>query len=199
MADANFRETPFQEGHLASLVNSLLFKGWDHRDLKRFVELTEPTMRQYGSGEVVFKEGDSADGLYVIVDGRIGAYQHDADGIEQQILHLSTPWSIGHAAILDSKASLGPVERNATVRIISDEAALFVYIPNEGIRTLEETSADLGMQFYRSLCGELHKGRNITNVGLRDGRAENAALRAELDELRRMGSSGAASVGYKGE
>ena len=61
-------------------------------------------------GEVVFREGDRGDRLYVVVDGQVDVVQHQPDGSEKTLRCLGTGECFGEIALVSDTA------RTATVR-----------------------------------------------------------------------------------
>ena len=67
----------------AALIASLpLFHGLDSASLSALVDGLE--WQTLPGGHVLFRQGDEADALYVVLSGLLGAYKGDAEG-ERQI------------------------------------------------------------------------------------------------------------------
>ena len=175
MVDRNYVGTSFGKEHLTTAVRSILFQGWEGPMLKTFFDLTRPEVRHYNFGSTVFKDGDVANGMYVILGGRIGIYKIDGEGISRELLHKAHPWSFGEAAVL------GELNRNATVKTIEPDTQL-MYIDKLAIAALS-MSPQLSSCFYLGLAHELHRGQAIGNARLKDALGREARLEDEVIRL----------------
>ena len=68
------------------------------------------------AGDAVFKEGDPADALYVVEQGRLGVFKATADGGEKELALLGTDDFFGEMGIIDMQP------RAATVRALEPAA-----------------------------------------------------------------------------
>lgn len=75
--------------------------------MQRLLEVT--SVHHYRSGEVIFEEGDEADGLHCVVSGRVVVESRYADGTLRCIAQVSAPESVGELALLSGRT------RSATV------------------------------------------------------------------------------------
>jgi NTE family protein len=66
------------------------------------------------SGEVLFEHGETADSLYAVTSGVLGAYRNDADGRSQLIGRIHRGETVGEGALLSGG------RRTATVKSIRD-------------------------------------------------------------------------------
>jgi CRP/FNR family transcriptional regulator, dissimilatory nitrate respiration regulator len=77
---------------MAKIVNFIsnvtLFKGLPDAQIERLSRISET--RGYKRGELVFSEGDAADGLYILYLGRVKIFKLSSDG-KEQILHIIEP------------------------------------------------------------------------------------------------------------
>ena len=67
----------------------------------------------YG-GEVLFRQGDAGDTLYIVVNGRLRVVTHDAEGEESVLAELGTGETVGEMAVISGEP------RSATVYAIRD-------------------------------------------------------------------------------
>ena len=67
----------------------------------------------YG-GEVLFRQGDTGDTLYIVVNGRLRVVTHDAEGEERVLAELGTGETVGEMAVISGEP------RSATVYAIRD-------------------------------------------------------------------------------
>ena len=69
--------------------------------------------KELGAGEILFREGDTADAMYVVVSGRLRATRQD-DGHEQTIGDISRGETVGEMALLTGDV------RSATITALRD-------------------------------------------------------------------------------
>lgn len=101
------------------------------------------TERQYVRGEVVFREGDPASELFLMIEGKVRIVT-DYGSPEETILNeLVAPSYFGEMAILDDKA------RSATVAVIDDTRLLG--LDGEGFKDLMLQMADISFEICRTL------------------------------------------------
>ena len=71
-----------------SLKHAMLFSGLDKKGRESIARLAID--RKAPAGQIVVRDGDPADGFYVILDGKVKVYKLAPDG-RQQILHVFGP------------------------------------------------------------------------------------------------------------
>jgi CRP/FNR family transcriptional regulator, cyclic AMP receptor protein len=90
-----------------------LFRQLDQMELENLAESVEQV--RYKAGEVIFYENDPGDALYVIDEGAVRIWVHDADIKEVTLSELQPGEFLGEMAVLDS----GARSANATAMIDS--------------------------------------------------------------------------------
>ena len=127
--------------------------------------------REYSANKWVFKEGDAADGAYVVLEGTVRIFK-TRSGHETTLALLKTGDIFGEMALLDGKprsASARAGEKGLTVR----------YIPPEEFHMM------LGDPFVLKLVTEM--GRRLREVDDEFNRLEtDVALRHEFLEQRNL-------------
>ncbi|MFO7749113.1 MAG: Crp/Fnr family transcriptional regulator [Desulfobacteraceae bacterium] len=110
-----------------------LFKGLKEDHLTQLISVAE--RRGYKKGELIFSEGDEADGFYIVETGKIKVYKLSFEG-KEHILHIYGPGKpFGEVPVFSGKnfpAFSQAVEpssclffpRRAIVQLISDNPAL---------------------------------------------------------------------------
>jgi len=84
------------------LKQSHLFSGTSEEDRKMLLSISKN--RDFSRGELLFEEGQVADGFYVVVSGKVKVFKLSPDGRER-ILHVIHPGkSFADAAIFDDGA-----------------------------------------------------------------------------------------------
>jgi len=71
-----------------SLKHAMLFRGLDKKARESIARLAID--RKVPAGQTVVRDGDPADGFYVVLDGKVKVYKLSPDG-RQQILHVFGP------------------------------------------------------------------------------------------------------------
>ena len=68
--------------------------------------LDSTDIRHYKSGQLLFEEGDEADGLYIVVSGRLHVETTGSDNTQVPVAEVRPPHSVGELALMsDSKRS----------------------------------------------------------------------------------------------
>jgi CRP/FNR family transcriptional regulator len=75
-------------GLAESLQHVMLFMGLDEKARREIARLA--IERRFAAGQTVIREGEPADGFYVVIEGRVKVYKLSPDG-RQQILHVFGP------------------------------------------------------------------------------------------------------------
>ncbi|HMK71996.1 MAG TPA: cyclic nucleotide-binding domain-containing protein [Myxococcaceae bacterium] len=75
-----------------------LFQGLDPAERTRIAAIAEP--RTLSSEEPLFREGDSGDALWVLLDGSVEVMKRDASGRHQLLATVSAPSVLGEASLL---------------------------------------------------------------------------------------------------
>ncbi|HEY0324034.1 MAG TPA: DUF1003 domain-containing protein [Pyrinomonadaceae bacterium] len=90
-----------------------LFRQLDQTELENLAELVDQV--KYKAGEVIFHENDAGDALYVIDEGAVRIWVHDADVKEVTLSELQPGEFLGEMAVLDG----GERSANATATVDS--------------------------------------------------------------------------------
>lgn len=99
--------------------------------------------RQLAVGGILFRVGDAADGLYLVIAGTIVASRRDESGREF-VLHRLGPGDVaGITGIFIDKP------RSATLR--ADTDAQLAFLPKSAVQTLLQAHGDLGLSLIRFL------------------------------------------------
>jgi len=109
-----------------------LFRGLRVRDLAAIALIASPTLRV--KGEVVVREGDPGDSLYLIMDGELGVIKGMGTAQEIYLERILRDDFFGELALVDE------MPRSASVRA-ETEALLLVIESRDFIRTMKENPA----------------------------------------------------------
>ena len=125
-----------------------LFDGLDPGELERIAEVCRE--QNYKSGDIVTRQGDTGDELYVIWDGLVEVVYSESpqDPAPRTVVNLGQGQVFGEMALVD----FGP--RSATVRVISPEAKLQA-ITREDFISVCETHTRLGYIVMRNIAADL--------------------------------------------
>ncbi len=95
------------------LRNVSIFSGLDARQLAELEALA--VVREYTRGTLIIREGDVANSLYVLLDGRVRVYVSDEEGKEFVLNTLGPGDYMGEYALLDDETRTASVEAEETV------------------------------------------------------------------------------------
>jgi NTE family protein/lysophospholipid hydrolase len=140
MIDAAERRLP--RLYLASVP---IFAGLDADGLRE-LDLSANWMRLAG-GEVLFREGETADCLYVLVRGRLEIVAVRPGGTEE------VTGQLGRGAVVGEVALLGGQPRSATVRAIRDSE--LVRLSHAALKRLIGRHPDSALEMLRVLAGRV--------------------------------------------
>ncbi|MCB9764653.1 MAG: cyclic nucleotide-binding domain-containing protein [Alphaproteobacteria bacterium] len=102
-----------QASRLATLARIPLFAYCTERELLAIAGVTRPI--RYRSGNVVFREGDPGQGMYLVVGGKVAILKDD-----NEITRLGPGANFGEMSMLDEP------RRSATVRAVEDAELLLI-------------------------------------------------------------------------
>lgn len=125
-----------------------LFEGLKPDELDQIAAICEE--RTIAAGQVVAKQGDVGDELFVIWEGLVEVIHEETpeDPAPRTVVNLGQGQVFGEMALVD----FGP--RSATVRVISDNAILQA-IPREAFLEVCESHQHLGYVVMRNMAADL--------------------------------------------
>lgn len=143
------------------------------------------TTVELAGGEVLFREGDPSDALYVLISGRLQAIVSGADGLPQSVGEIGRGESVGEMGVFSGQP------RRATVAALRDSVLARVELST--FHAVIEAAPKLALNLNRVIIERLqrrntsHKpARNVTNiavVGVSPGSPPGTILRPLLAEL----------------
>jgi CRP/FNR family transcriptional regulator len=154
------------------LRNSPLFANLPPEDLRRVAEIASP--RHYEKKEPVFREGERADGFYVVGKGRVKIFKLSENG-KEQVLHLIGPGqSFAEATIFEGGTF--PAHAEAL------EGCDVVFLPKRPFTDLLERNPRIALRMMASLSRWLKRMTDLVeSISLRD--VEARLVRYLSDEL----------------
>ena len=133
-------------GQLRSLVVSNdIFGALGPEDVE--ILLSATSVRNYAAHQPVFHQGDAADGVYVVCDGRVGIRTLSADGNEVMLNIVEPGGVFGEIAAIDG----GP----RTAGAVTMEPSSLAYIDARTFHRLLERSSPLCMRLLMLVCERL--------------------------------------------
>lgn len=153
-----------------------LFANLPPDDLRRVAEIA--SARRFGKKESVFREGERADGFFVVAEGRVKVFKLSADG-KEQVLHLIGPGqSFAEATIFEGGTY--PAHAEAL------ESCDLVFLPKRLFTDLLERNPRIALRMMASLSRWLKRMTDLVeSIALRD--VETRLVRYLSDELAARG------------
>lgn len=154
------------------LRNTPLFANLPPEDLRRVAEIA--SLRRYEKKESIFREGDRADGFYVVGEGRVKIFKLSENG-KEQVLHLIGPGqSFAEATIFEGGTF--PAHAEAL------EGCDVVFLPKRPFTDLLERNPRIALRMMASLSRWLKRMTDLVeSISLRD--VEARLVRYLSDEL----------------
>lgn len=134
------------------LTQSPLFRNLDEAERAQILIIGQ--VRAYKPDEVIFREGDAGDGLFVVMKGSVRISKRSPTG-EEALAVLEPPAYFGEMALIDSA--------NRAADAISNDASELFFIPLKELRALIEVHHQMALKILYSLCEVLAQRLRETN------------------------------------
>src|SRR5688500_4134494 len=128
---------------MVSLASSKLFAQLPAEQVKRLTAASREL--RFGPGEVIFKEGDPGDGLYVVLSGRVQISATIAGGERHVFSTVGAGDVFGEMAVLDS------LPRSAHAHASAEGEATLVFVPREQFLDLLKNSPALSLAMVQEI------------------------------------------------
>jgi len=136
------------------------------------------SLRRYAKREAVFREGDRADGFFVVISGSVKVFKLSEDGKEQVLHILEAGQSFAEATIFEG----GVFPANAEALSESD----LLFLPKRPFIELLEKNPKMALRILGSLSKWLKRMTDLVeNLALRDVEARLVFFVSE--EMKRRG------------
>lgn len=157
----------------AILLNVPAFGGLPEDDMTRVAEIVQD--RRYAKGELIFSDGDTADGFYVVADGRVKIYKLSSEG-KEQILHIFGPGELfGEVPVFSGKVFPANAQAIAKSRLL--------FIPRTAFIDLITAHPSLALNMLAVLSRRLRQFTvQIENLSLKEVPGRLAAYLIYLTE-----------------
>jgi CRP-like cAMP-binding protein len=129
-----------------------LFRNLDQEERARILAIGEP--RGYRSDQVIFREGEPGDGLFIVVSGTVRISKHTATG-EEALAILEANAFFGEMALIDYLPRAADAIANTDVEVF--------FVPLAELRSLLEASHQMAMRVLFALCEVLTQRLRETN------------------------------------
>ena len=117
--------------------------------------------KTYPKGTLIFSEGDEADGLFVIREGKVKVYMSDDTGKEMQIADLGPRELVGEVASLDGQPRTASVTALETTKV--SKAAL------PDFRKFLEENPELAYEIIRIMTSRIREhATSISNLAFKN-------------------------------
>lgn len=141
------------------LKHTSLFEGLEQAHLRELI--SKSRRRQFDAGETLFLEGDRADGLHVVIRGRVKVFKVSSRGREQTLLMMGRGEPVGEVAVLSGEpypASSEAVDPSETL-----------YVPRQAFLDLMAREPEVAMRLLAALSARLRSFTSlIEDLSLRD-------------------------------
>jgi len=134
------------------LTRSPLFRNLDEGERAQILMIGQ--VRQVRAGEVIFREGDAGDGLFIVLKGSVRISKRSATG-EEALAVLEPPAFFGEMALIDLAARAADA--------IANEASELFFIPLQDLRALIEVQHKIALKILYALCEVLAQRLRETN------------------------------------
>lgn len=129
-----------------------LFRNLDLEERARILVIGEP--RRYQAEQVIFREGEPGDGLFILISGAVRISKRSATG-EEALAILEPNAFFGEMALIDFLPRAADAIANETTDVF--------FIPLPALRTLLEEHPQLAMKVLFALCEVLTQRLRETN------------------------------------
>lgn len=123
-----------------------LFRGLNQDQLQLIRDISTKDM--FEIGDVIFKQGDEGDKMYIIAKGQVEVKIHKSDGTTQIPVFLGTGQVFGEMALIDK------ARRSATLAAAEKETIVYS-IPTDNFTNLCESNTDIGYIMMRNIAQDL--------------------------------------------
>lgn len=134
------------------LRDSPLFRELDETERAQVLIIGQ--VRAFRAEEVIFREGDAGDGLYIVISGNVRISKHMAAG-EEALAVLEPNAFFGEMALVDDSARAADAVANVPTETF--------FIPLKELRSLIEAQHGIALKFLYALCEVLTVRLRETN------------------------------------
>jgi CRP-like cAMP-binding protein len=141
------------------LRRASLFEGLDDGHLEEL--LSRSRRRRYDARQTVFLEGDKAQGLYVVVSGRVKVFKTSPKGREQTLMMMGPGEPVGEVAVLSGESY------PASAETLEPTEAL--YVPRQAFLDMVSREPEVAMRLLSALSARLRSFATLSeDLSLRE-------------------------------
>ncbi|WP_373501361.1 Crp/Fnr family transcriptional regulator [Desulfococcus sp.] len=136
-----------------------IFSGLDGDEMEALLRIAVD--RRYSRGELIFSDGDHADGFYVVAEGKVKIFKMSFDG-KEQILHIFGPGEpVGEVPVFSGKSFPANAQAITACRLI--------FFPRKAIVALVTEKPSLALNMLAVLSMRLRQFTvQIENLSLKE-------------------------------
>lgn len=153
MLDNKTKELPqckFCKSRLNSVFNKVKNNELEQFDLNKSFTI-------YKKGQIIFNEGNHANGLYCIHQGKIKVYKLGSEGKEQIVRLAKNGEVLGYRALISNELY------SATAEVL--EPSMVCFIPKSAIFSVLDNDHELSLRMMKMLCRDLKNAEErLTNI-----------------------------------
>ena len=114
-----------------------IFAGLSVSELSAIASITEEAA--YPAGDVIIREGDPGDSLYLVINGRVSVIKGRDDGSEMELDQIDEGDYFGEMALFED------LKRSASIKTITDTRLLFLHTLefNEMVREYPQIALEI--------------------------------------------------------
>jgi CRP/FNR family transcriptional regulator, cyclic AMP receptor protein len=134
-------------------------------------------LRLYEKGALIYVEGETVPGIYIVVSGTVRLFRTSEDGREQDLFHVSASESLNDASAFDGKPTI------ATAQAI--EPTMLVLISRDALAALMRDHHQIATAVIREMAGRLRDlARLAGDLSLRRVISRMAGVLLRLADIR---------------
>ena len=130
------------------------------KDLENLVKITN--INEYRAGDYIFNEGDDAESLYAVIDGKVGLEMEKNSSTRILIDNITQGMMLGFSALVDTEEK----SYTTSARVLTD-TKLFVW-KAEDLETLFSQDYKMGFLFIKRIAKIVKTRLQIRNVQFLD-------------------------------
>lgn len=142
----------------AAALQGELFRGLTEEELSRLAAHCQDV--QFPAGDILFREGDPGDTMYILTRGRVRIFKSLSIGVDKTLAVVGPGEIFGEISLTDG----GP--RSASAEVLLDSVALSV--SRDDLDRVAGITGALGVKLYRRLAETVSMRLRATNDLLRD-------------------------------
>lgn len=136
-----------KDNYVNYLKSHDLFKNVSEDDISRLASAAEQISCKVG--QIIFREGDSAEEMYLVIDGALQVVAQTGQQISNFVARIGRGSIVGEISLVSGTA------RTATVEVVQD--AILMKLPKESVLKLVNSTPDLVVQITNLARQRLHR------------------------------------------